>query len=133
MTRVIKFRIWAKGAKKMHYDNFNITPDGKVGQTWGIYEHNLEIMQFTGLKDKNGKEIYEGDIVQEQTIMVGHMGKVYQQSSGEWMVSYRRGSHPLYIPDGYEDSRETHSLQDWTSDSRIAVIGNVFENSNLLK
>ena len=59
-NRVIKFRAWDKLKKKMLVPDF-INKEGKAclpNDNW-----SNEIMQFTGLHDKNGKEIYEGDII----------------------------------------------------------------------
>ena len=50
MKKEIKFRVWDRDLRKMAYDNFTISPSA-----------NSFLMQYTGLKDKNGKEIYEGD------------------------------------------------------------------------
>jgi uncharacterized phage protein (TIGR01671 family) len=66
MNREIKFRSW--DGKRMITDP--IISDGsdggetsrvKLNEAIGCYDY--ELMQYTGLKDKNGKEIYEGDIV----------------------------------------------------------------------
>src|SRR4051812_19947773 len=62
LMREIKFRFWKKEAKKMLPDVFAPqTPT--FGDMIGLIQMDFEMMQFTGLKDKNGKEIYEGDVV----------------------------------------------------------------------
>src|SRR5688500_1838508 len=61
--RELKFRAWDKTLQEWT-DAFDIDNHGTVYPAMTKTNSKIEIMQFTGLYDKNGKEIYEGDIVQ---------------------------------------------------------------------
>ena len=61
MNREIKFRIWNDYDKKMI--NWNEMCEKNLANIFRIPSYSKYLMQYTGLKDKNGKEIYEGDIV----------------------------------------------------------------------
>jgi uncharacterized phage protein (TIGR01671 family) len=65
MMRDLKFRIWDKEGKKMRYEMTGLHCDFDFCNPLLWYFENRVVMQYTGLKDKNGKEIYEGDILQE--------------------------------------------------------------------
>ena len=129
---VIKFRAWGKYKKKMHLDeNYNKTWEiiyrppyiGLVAYEIGLKENEeadeLVLMQFTGLTDVNGKEIYEGDIIKYDEKYIA-------------VVIWENGGFVLKYIDGV-DNRLSSSWYD-PMDSKITeVIGNVWENPNLLK
>lgn len=75
------------------------------------------LMQFTGLKDRTGREIYEGDIL--KTSGVDNVKVVWNNDDGRWDCKYIK----------YGDRCELNSSVKYTSE----VIGNIYENSELLK
>lgn len=127
--REFKFRVWDK---KYHTFDYNGSPElfisteGEVYekdernwamQTWIEYNESdfYELSQYTGLKDKNGKEIYEWDLV-EDNIGIG----VVEFKDGAYRVNYRNGVCKWFID--YLDSEK-----------RVTeVIGNIYENPELL-
>lgn len=123
--REIKFRAWHKGKKIMgevlgidilHKEIFFSNEDADC------YEHtdfkDIELMQYTGLKDKNEKEIYEGDIVK---LRANHgIGVVkYYDEWGAFVIEYIK-PRPLAVL-GINYYKEN-----------IEILGNIYENPELL-
>lgn len=129
--REIKFRAWHKNRKT--FLDFYWAVD-KLGRTLSILDKHvydeftdeIELMQYTGLKDMNGVEIYEGDIV----------NVTWQRDDVEgenYAIAYdpNNDGYPAFeLVDWYED---VNGLSCAYIDGQITVIGNRFENPELLE
>lgn len=124
MKREIKFRAWDKALKTMSYSPLHsIGFDGKLYYGNADFkDYPVELMQFTGLHDKNGKEIWEGDIV-----------KCQQGCSHEVMWdkeiggTFGGGMPGWYLKGLIKSGGRGYA---WTGEEEI--IGNIYENPELL-
>lgn len=153
MSREIKFRAWDKDENRMihsgteqndypfswHIHNTGIEIVEYDGTDWNPLK-NIKLMQYTGLKDKNGTEIYEGDILkmhqflfdgneyEKETIGVikwGEYGWLLSQIDGKEVneyMGYKNGEGETYLIHFYGLHEES-----------FEVIGNIYENAELLK
>lgn len=121
--REIKFRAWDKERKEMLMPEQICHLDGNV--TKGIKEFApfLELKQFIGLKDKNGKEIFEGDIINICTKESGIVDE-NKQVRVEYLCAFINLDCGLEAP-----------LYDFAVEDRyyFEVVGNIHENPELLK
>lgn len=134
MDREIKFRLWEKNLKKMLFLGDGILEEIYFdGLPW---EAHTELMQWTGLKDADGKEIYEDDIVEIKEnfpfdASTPWRGKIiwhYGGFSVGWEWIEKRG-------DKEEKKLGTTGMSYFAGSylTNIKVIGNIHENSELYK
>jgi len=109
--REIKFRAWQVNTRKMLLDSTFLNYQTMLD----FNSKNYIMLQYTGLKDKNGVEIYEGDIVKE------HFG-----AYGE--VKYVNGCFILQLV----DARPLAEYIICDFGNKTEVIGNIYENKELL-
>lgn len=108
--RTIKFRAWDKADKIMIENLFEKVIINRYGGV--VAQSHLEVMQFTGLLDKNGKEIFEGDIIQDED----GWKKVVTYNEDVW-------EEGCYHYAGFSFLN---------SADQIEVIGNIYENPELI-
>jgi uncharacterized phage protein (TIGR01671 family) len=119
--REIKFRVWNKENKYMadneicfYYDNF---------KTFIEHPQFYEIMQYTGLKDMNRKEIYEGDIIKDTKVRFAYV--IFLQQEMGYVLVYLKNDVRLL---GHRNTGSGYDI-----DLNLEVIGNIYENPELWK
>lgn len=142
MNREIKFRAWDKSCNKMRGTNgvkdcFAIRSDGSIN-------YDFQLMQYTGLKDKNGVEIYEGDVIPVNIAIEVEAGEDFQYfQSDEFGNRKRINNTPkncvIVFKDGmfgFLHKQSNYFKGVWIESlnkDKWEVIGNIYENPELLK
>ena len=144
MKREIKFRAWDKNKKvfiptdlwAIVSTDFNAS--GIMLKDWEnykegeyFYENSQELSQFTGLTDKNRKEIYEGDIICNDKYRTWEWRGVVKFSHGvfgaEWFSNIKSQS----MVGSFGQKHNLRTLDDDILESQV-IIGNIYENPELL-
>ncbi|WP_314392164.1 YopX family protein [Leptotrichia shahii] len=128
--REIKFRAWLKEDKKMvNVETMDFTDKSiqylKKSEIINAYilrresDDDVELMQYTGLKDKNGKEIYEGDIL------------FFRDENMKYIVVWQDAA---FIIKSIEIRKYSEKMC-WLDDTEICceIVGNIYENKKLLE
>lgn len=129
-----KFRAWDRVNKKLkQVYSINFDKNGEIesikeeytepNEAYAMFDiRYFEFMQSTGLKDKNGTEIFEGDIVRIKS----SDGVDYKA-----VIMFKDGG--FCAVDGIEDNYSTRRYQLHKGDFELEVIGNIYENPELLE
>ncbi len=139
MDREIRFRAWDATHKRFD----NIVAGNLLYQLHDTENENIDVeygtrfflQQYTGLKDKNWKEIYEGDLVKIDRYKEPLIGEVNQLKGGQYYIDHKKVDlkyrHQIHseirdfdLPAFFLDFFEAHELE---------VIGNSFEHPHLLE
>ena len=129
MEREIKFRAYHKERKEMFEIASIDFEEKKAALSNGIIKllnvdfKQFELLQYTGLKDKNGKEIYEGDIIKYKFPYDKRIKHISPVKFLETEASFG-------IKDRYENEIPLYTA---SSNNYFEVIGNIYENKNLLE
>lgn len=115
----IKYRAWEKNLKEMiEVEEIDFIRGVINGSSIWRFFDEIELMQYTGLKDKNGKEIYEGDIL-----------RVYDDF-------FRDGLDDMYGVVKFDNGRfYLNTFKPYYNETWIyfEVVGNIYENKDLLE
>jgi len=111
-----EFRAWHEGAQKMLYED-------RAGEAfmWLSQRQPVKIMQFTGLRDKNGKRIFGGDIVVFKCAYCGNKKITATVTYDRFIMSFVFGR-----------GEDGHFRNDATI-TDLEVIGNIYENPELIQ
>ena len=133
MNRDIKFRVWDTFTEKMVATGYHVIGETtcfsmveqwarmypNLGENWLLRLNDFVEMQYTGLKDKNSKEIYEGDILQDSQGLEYKV--IFDENYARFSMEITKG---LPKPASY-------NTQIWES-KIVKILGNIFENPSLL-
>jgi uncharacterized phage protein (TIGR01671 family) len=129
--RELQFRIWDKKNKAMIYitEGYNLVV--KNAKIWSLHKGDIQLncntcivshrdgvlMQYTGLKDKNGKEIYEGDIIEV------------------WLEDYQEQENKRIVLVNYENGCycAKEEIELFTFNWKGTVVGNILETPGILE
>lgn len=117
-NRELKFRVWDNQQKKFGcFELHNICVSDRL-----LCQHSYPVQQFTGILDKNGKEVYEGDIIQWFRMLEATIEYPAHRAQYRSIVEYEDGKFG-FVMNGFNGLFQT-----LCDEYDIEIIGNIFEN-----
>lgn len=134
MNKEIKFRVYDKDLKRMRYLNsshdficFDENGNGYYhNMQTGLGEWFSDLMQYTNLKDKNGVEIYENDIIDIHQTVNGYNQFVIQYDNYKFSARYYNQKTKQILGWYQYDLDELFEINE--TEKEMEVIGNIYEN-----
>lgn len=124
--REIKFRYWNNGI--MQYDFDGWTEDISINEIFEYLKKNkISIMQYVGKKDKNGKEIYEGDILKYDGEKCKHCGKLLYDTHKFYIMKWDKKAAQ------WDCVNDENTMSYWIWKTDMEIIGNIYENPELIE
>jgi uncharacterized phage protein (TIGR01671 family) len=132
--REIKFRAW--DGKTMFFNVLaggyeDTVPSVHIASKGWVNVDPYNLMQFTGLLDKNNKEIYEGDILDLGQTVNGCSSFIvfWDRLNLGWNIKYNA---PMNNPRSYEYNLQEFFKIDFNCDEGVEIVGNIYQNPELL-
>ena len=120
----MKYRLWCKDKNEWEKDSWVILPNGNLmwveygNLVGGVYMKNHILVKSTGVKDIEGKEIYEGDIIRYWD----NFDERYKLA----IIKFDKGSFIM------TNDRINWNIGVTNKDDKIKIVGNIYENKNLI-
>ena len=121
----MKYRLWCKDKNEWEKDDWVILPNGNLmwveygNLVGGVYMKNHILVKSTGFKDIEGKEIYEGDIIRYWD----NFDERYKLA----IIKFDKGSFIM------TNDRINWDIGLINKDDKIKIVGNIYENKDLIK
>ena len=121
----MKYRLWCKDKNEWEKDSWVILPNGNLmwveygNLVGGVYMKNHVLVKSTGFKDIEGKEIYEGDIIRYWD----NFDERYKLA----IIKFDKGSFIMI------NDRINWNIGVTNKDDKIRIVGNIYENKDLIK
>jgi len=125
--REIEFRAWDKSKERMILNYAHVGKEGKMYVAFDTPDMDLELMQYTGLKDKNGTKIFEGDLVdnKENGLYKYPLLVEKDELQGFSLRPIQTIVKGKILPEVF--------IRNFNYIGAFEIIGNIYENPELLK